>query len=270
MKDLVAVRVADPGHEGLVAEQALQLARVAPDPLPPGVQGERRVVGVGAQARPMPRHDAGRSGRDQVDLAHPGRVKVAELGGRLVGREPGGAARPGRRRPGGRGSRPEHEPGRRPRFRRARRSELESAGQHRGDPGDLPASMLQDEVLPAAVDRAQDRAAKSVELGGRCPDDDRVERLGRQDRPAAEGRRRTPPRGRRDRAARASPDCSPPNPCARLTRPPRARTAEEPPDRRHRKERTARQRARTDATSHDDGSSEARAVVRVGEHPDQE
>ena len=42
VEDLVAVGVADPGHERLVAQQVLELARMAPDPLPPDVEGQRR------------------------------------------------------------------------------------------------------------------------------------------------------------------------------------------------------------------------------------
>ena len=38
MEDLVAVGVADPGHERLVAQQVLELARVAADPLAPDLE----------------------------------------------------------------------------------------------------------------------------------------------------------------------------------------------------------------------------------------
>ena len=47
MEDLVAVGIADPGHEGLVPQERLQLARVAPDALAPDLQRECRVVGIG-------------------------------------------------------------------------------------------------------------------------------------------------------------------------------------------------------------------------------
>ena len=60
MEDLVAVGVADPGHERLVAEQVLELARVAPDPVAPDLEGERRIVGVGTQLV-VPRPGTGRS-----------------------------------------------------------------------------------------------------------------------------------------------------------------------------------------------------------------
>src|SRR6185369_15169719 len=48
MEDLVAVGVADAGDEGLVPEEALELARVAPNAGPPLVERQRRIVGVGA------------------------------------------------------------------------------------------------------------------------------------------------------------------------------------------------------------------------------
>ena len=51
-QDLVAVGVADAGHETLVAQQRLQLAGVAPDALAEGVEGELRIVGVRAHLRP--------------------------------------------------------------------------------------------------------------------------------------------------------------------------------------------------------------------------
>ena len=84
VQDLVAVGVADPGHERLVAQQVLELARVALDPIAPDVEGQRRIVRVRARSRPRPRpgHRAIDAGRQQVDLAHLGRVAVADLGGR--------------------------------------------------------------------------------------------------------------------------------------------------------------------------------------------
>lgn len=51
-EDLVAVRVADAGHEPAVAEHRLQLTGVAADAVPEDVQGQRRVVGVGTHLGP--------------------------------------------------------------------------------------------------------------------------------------------------------------------------------------------------------------------------
>ena len=52
VQDLVAVGVADPGHERLVAEQVLELARMPPDPLAPDIERQRGIVGVGTLLRP--------------------------------------------------------------------------------------------------------------------------------------------------------------------------------------------------------------------------
>ena len=65
VEDLVAVSVADPGHERLIAEEVLELARVAPDTLAPGLERERGVIGVGTLGPDPPRPgngsiDAGR------------------------------------------------------------------------------------------------------------------------------------------------------------------------------------------------------------------
>ena len=49
MQDLVAVGVPDAGHEGLVPQQVLEFARVSPDALPPQVEGQRRIIRIGAQ-----------------------------------------------------------------------------------------------------------------------------------------------------------------------------------------------------------------------------
>ncbi len=47
MEDLVAVGVADAGHERLVAQQVLELAGVTADAVAPDLERQRRVVGVG-------------------------------------------------------------------------------------------------------------------------------------------------------------------------------------------------------------------------------
>ena len=55
MEDLVAVGVADPGHECLVPQQVLELARVPADAVAPRLQRQRRVVNVGPDlVRPGP------------------------------------------------------------------------------------------------------------------------------------------------------------------------------------------------------------------------
>ena len=114
MQDLVAVGVADAGDERLVAQQVLELTRMAPDPVAPDLERQRRVVGV----RPLllltePRDRAIHAGGPQVDLAHLGRVLVADLRRRVVGRQPAGAARPCRGVPRASRARPEPEDDRR-------------------------------------------------------------------------------------------------------------------------------------------------------------
>ena len=99
VQDLVAVGVADPGHERLVAQQVLELARMAPDPVPPDLEGQgrdRRRRGPGP-ARRGPGTGRSTPAGCEVDLAHLGRVAVADLRPGVVGRQPGGAARPARR-----------------------------------------------------------------------------------------------------------------------------------------------------------------------------
>ena len=61
MEDLVAVGVADAGHERLVAQQVLELARMAADPLAPDLTGEGRVVGIGTLLRLRPARGSRRS-----------------------------------------------------------------------------------------------------------------------------------------------------------------------------------------------------------------
>ena len=50
VEDLVAVGVADPGDEGLVLQEVLELARVALDPRLPGIERERRIIRVGSES----------------------------------------------------------------------------------------------------------------------------------------------------------------------------------------------------------------------------
>ena len=48
MQDLIAVCVTDAGDERLVAKQVLELARMAPDALPPDIERQARMVGLRA------------------------------------------------------------------------------------------------------------------------------------------------------------------------------------------------------------------------------
>ena len=81
MEDLVAVGIADAGDERLVPEQVLELPGMAPDPLAPDVKREGRVVRVGALVvAAQAGHGPLDAGGLQVDLAHLGRVAIADLG----------------------------------------------------------------------------------------------------------------------------------------------------------------------------------------------
>ena len=89
VQDLVAVGVADPGHERLVPEQVLELARMALDPFSPDVERQVRAVRVGTLLVCAEAGDRSLdAGRAQVDLAHLGLVAVADLGGCGIGRQP--------------------------------------------------------------------------------------------------------------------------------------------------------------------------------------
>ena len=106
---------------------------MTPDPLAPDLERQRRVVGVGTLVRlAEPGHRTIDAGRAQVDLAHLGRVAVADLGGASAA---GSQAAPrvqraASARPAGRGPKPRTtavlvgslSPG---------RGQLEPAGQHR-------------------------------------------------------------------------------------------------------------------------------------------
>ena len=95
VEDLVAVGIADSGDERLVPQQVLELAGVPADPIPPSLEGERRIVGVGtlvglAESGNLP----GDPGGLQVDLAHLGGVPIAHLDREVVRRHPAGALGP--------------------------------------------------------------------------------------------------------------------------------------------------------------------------------
>ena len=175
----------------LVLEQVLQLARVAADPLPPDVERQRRIVGVGPQlAVAQSRHGPLDARGQQVDLAHLGRVAVADLDRRVVGRHPVGAAASRRAVASdgaGRGAECQHD-GRLRRQLVARAGELESAGEHRVD---------DDPVAYRARGGGTCRAARIAVT--RWPDEGRE--LGRR---APHGERRRGRRGSDGRPARAA------------------------------------------------------------------
>ena len=79
MEDLVGVRVADARDELLVAEQVLQFAMVSPNPRPPDLEGQCRVVRVRTLGRVQAGNVPVHSGWHEVDLAHLGRVAIANL-----------------------------------------------------------------------------------------------------------------------------------------------------------------------------------------------
>jgi len=77
-QDLITVGVADAGDEMLVAEERLQLPRVAADARPKRVEGEGRVVRVWTHFRPA-RHLVQLLALDEVQLAQHLAVHVSEL-----------------------------------------------------------------------------------------------------------------------------------------------------------------------------------------------
>src|ERR1035437_6789336 len=96
MQDLITVGVADAGDEGLVLEQVLELAGVAPNPSLPDSQGEGRVVGIRAQVGVQTGDRPLDSFRSEIDLAHLGRVAVANLDRAVIGGQPAASLRPWR------------------------------------------------------------------------------------------------------------------------------------------------------------------------------
>ena len=191
MQDLVAVGVADAGHERLVAQQVLELARVPPDPLAPDLEGQGRVVGVGSLLGRRRGPGTGRStpAGTEVDLAHLGRVAVADLGAGVVRRQPGRAARPRRGIARARGPRAEPEDDRGlGRQLVARRRQLEPAGQHRVA-GDLVALEVDEQELAAPADRTRPagRRAPRARPACRAPRAARAPRRSVIGRPASGG-----------------------------------------------------------------------------------
>ena len=219
--DLVAVGVADPGHERLVPEQVLELARVSLDAVAPALEGERRVVRVRTLlVAPEARDRSIDAGRLQVDLAHLGGIAVAHLDVRFVRGEPRGASGPGRGIDRPVLARPEpQDDGRLRRQLRAGRGELETARQHRVDHERVPVE-VDEEELPAAPDRADSLADERLRARPAClarPAARGPPRTGSGGRRAPRGRPRRRPSGLAIRARSA--DCSREKACARLSRP---------------------------------------------------
>ena len=94
------------------------------------------------------------AGRQDVDLAHLGRVAVADLDRRVVGRHPGRPARPARGIARRARALTEAEDERRlRRQRRAGRRELEAAGQHRAEDDPVAIEARDQELARAAAGR---------------------------------------------------------------------------------------------------------------------
>ena len=171
MQDLVAVGVADPGHERLVAQQVLEFARMASDPLAPDLEGQRRVVGVGSLlGRAESRARAGRR--------RPGRGRSCPSGSGRGSGPPAARRRPAARRP--RASRRPHRAARavaRPepeddrglgRQLVAGRRQLEPAGQHRVA-GDRVALELDEQELAAPADGRRPAGRRARPARPACP-----------------------------------------------------------------------------------------------------
>ena len=160
------------------------------DPLAPDLEGQRRVVGVrallgAAEARAR----ALDAGRQQVDLAHLGRVPVADLGRGVVGGQPGGAARPRAPRRAGAAvarrrspARPRSWPGSLSPGAASWKRPV-SIGLH----GDRVAVEVDQQELAAPPDRRDALADERRQLGRRAAHGERSGRLGG---PRSDGRRR--------------------------------------------------------------------------------
>ena len=233
VEDLVAVGVADAGDERLVAEQVLELARVAPDPLAPDVEGEGRVVRVGAlvlAAQPGDRPVD--PGGLEVDLAHLGRVPVADLGGRVVRGHPGGPRRPRGRVARTLGARPSNP---------STTAVLPGCFSFGSASWKRPVSIglttmrvaleVQEQELAPPADRGQALPDEGLQLGRRAADRERGDRGRRADRPAGEARMERLGDDRQvGQFGHSRPivaDCWARKPCARLSRPSGPPTAEE-------------------------------------------
>ena len=77
-QDLVAVRIADAGNESAVAEQRLELARVAANALAEDLEGQLRIVRIGTHLGPS-RNVVQSIGCHEVELAQHLAVDVAQV-----------------------------------------------------------------------------------------------------------------------------------------------------------------------------------------------
>ena len=196
MEDLVAVGVADPGDELLVLEQVLELARMAPDPRPPLVEGQRRIVGIGTELGVEAGDGTIEPGRQEVDLAHLGRIAVADLDRAIVGgrarRHRASSAAASGGAPPARGPKPSTSAVFVGSFG-SRCGQLEPTGQHRVDHDPVPVEVDEQELAapPDRLDRAARRGrsarpacprtasgASASARVDRPPDQGRVEGLG--------------------------------------------------------------------------------------------
>ena len=166
MQDLVAVGVADAGDERLVAQQVLELARMAPDPLAPDLERQSRDRRRRGPGRGRP--DRGPAGRRRPAAGRScpsasGRGSGSRAG--VVGRQPGRAARPRRGVGGPARARTEAEDdGGLGRRLVARRGQLEPAGQHRVADDRVALEIDQQELAapPDRRDRWPTRASSSA------------------------------------------------------------------------------------------------------------
>ena len=153
---------------------------MAADPLPPHVGGQRSIVGIGPLVVVEAGHGPADARGEDVDLAHLGRVAVADLGSRLVAGDPVRAARPPGRVARRRGPLAERDDDRR--FGRQRGSgsgELEPARQHRAEHDPVPIE-TRDQELSATAQLDQSLADEVGHLGWRAPDRERAGRLERR------------------------------------------------------------------------------------------
>ena len=186
----------------------------------------RRVVGVRALRRVQAGHALVHPGGHQVDLAHLGRVAIAHLRCRVVGRHPVGAAGPGGRIPrrGGARPEPEHDRGL-GRELLAWGCQLEAASEHRVD--DYPVAIQIDEQeLAASCDPLHPLPVKRRQLRGGSAHRERPclrRRIG-----TSAARRETSATTVRSGKLGHGRDCSRENSCARLSRPREAGQPEKP------------------------------------------
>ncbi len=221
-----------PGHERLVPQQVLELARVAPDPLAPHLERQPRVVDVRDRSRPRPRpgtrpiHALPAAGRPCPSAS--GRGSGPRGARPAAGIQAAPRVQAAGLKPATGGHRPEaqHDRGL-ARELHARAGELEPPGQHRVDDHVVAVEVDHQELAPAPDGRRRSarpgppaRLACRGRPGVRARSTDSI---GRPRRAASKASATTS-----DRVVRARPrDCSRVKPCARLSRPRRGTTAEE-------------------------------------------